>query len=136
SLVIQLIAGLLHALGSVFADGYRFALDLVTREQRENPLRSTFRDENSLGLPLHHNREPPPLEIERNLVAFRAIVDLWRRLTEDDIVEWTADTGLELAVEISEFQCALGYFPKGIERAIQRHCSSGERSRFIAAKHI
>ena len=55
---------------------------------------------------------------------------------EDDVVEWTANTRLELAVEVGEFQCALGYFPKGIERAVKRHGSSGERSGFIAAKHI
>jgi hypothetical protein len=55
---------------------------------------------------------------------------------EDDVIEWTADTRLELAVEVCKFQCALGYIPRRIERAVKRHGSSGERSRFIAAQHI
>ena len=55
---------------------------------------------------------------------------------EDDVIKWTADTRLELAVEIGEFQRAGGWVPKGIERAIERHGSGGERSRFVAAKHI
>ena len=59
-----------------------------------------------LGLPLHHDREPPPLEIERNLVALCVVFCLWRRLMEDHIIEWTADTRLEPAVEIGKFQCA------------------------------
>src|SRR5271157_5811438 len=55
---------------------------------------------------------------------------------EDDVVERTADTRLEFAVEVGKFQGAWRWIPKGIERAIERHCSRGERSRFVAAEHI
>src|SRR5271166_6496125 len=55
---------------------------------------------------------------------------------EDDLVEWTADARLELAVEISEFHRSRGWIPKKIKRAIERHGPGGKCSCFIAAKHI
>ena len=53
----------------------------------------------------------------------------------------TSSSGLRMPVSnlllsIGEFQGALGWIPKGIKRAIKRHGSRGERSRFVAAKHI
>src|SRR5208337_3977132 len=72
----------------------------------------------------------------RNLVALGVIPRLGWRLMEDDLIQWTADARLELTVEVGEFQRALGWIPEGIERAVERHGSSGERSRFIAAKYI
>src|SRR5208337_5068120 len=105
-------------------------------EEWKNPFRSTFRDENPMGLPLHHHRKPPPFEVERNLVALGVVFRLWRRLMQNNFIQWTADTGLELTVQGGKFQRALGWIPKGIERTIERHGSRGERSRFIAAKHI
>ena len=55
---------------------------------------------------------------------------------ENDLIQWTANTCLELAVEVGEFQGARGGIPKGIKGAIERHGSRGERSRFIAAKNV
>src|SRR5208282_5056165 len=53
-----------------------------------------------------------------------------------NFIQWTADTRLELTVEVGKLQRAGGWIPKGIERMIEGHGSRGERSRFIAAKHI
>ena len=96
--------------------GCIFPSSLVAGEQRKNPFGRAFCDENPLGLPLHHDREPPPLEVKRNLVALGVFAcRLGWRLMEDDLIEWTANARLELAVEVREFQRALRGISKGIE---------------------
>ena len=52
------------------------------------------------------------------------------------IVEWTANAGFELAVEIGEVP-ACGEMDSQMHRGSdRRHGSRGERSGFVAAKHV
>src|SRR5262249_56208255 len=105
--------------GKGCGDGLGVAAECITGGEWENALRSSFRDEHASRLPLHHDREPPPLEIERNLVDLAVIVRPGWTLIEDDLVERTPDTGLEAAGQIRKFQRAAGWIPEGIQGSIE-----------------
>jgi hypothetical protein len=99
ALAIQIVAGLADAPDGILSNGFDLAIDLVTGEERDDSFRSALGDEKPPGLTLYNDRKPLALEVEWNLVTLCVSLGVLRSLANDNIVERTANAGLELAIE-------------------------------------
>ncbi len=85
---------------------------------------------------LDDDRQPAPIEVERNLVALDVPIQFASLGLQDRGVKRTADSGLELAVELRKHQWAFRSLSERIDRGVQRHHSRRQRSRLVAAENV
>ncbi len=84
----------------------------------------------------HDDRQPPPLEVERDLVDLSVARDDDRRLLKNRGIQRAANPRLEPAVDVGQRQWPRRCRAPRIERTIELHRPGRQRARLVAAQNV
>ena len=113
----ELLVGLTKTIvrGGVYRD--ETALRFERRANLQHPVRGTLGDDAAVLLLGDHHRQAPPLEVERDLVAFH-IARRANVARENGRIQRTADAGFKAAIQARPFERLLEAWPRGSTAAL------------------